>query len=597
MEINGQLIYDAGGQPIALEGMCRDTTERRLAEQEIQRQAARAEVLARTAARLNAQLDLDTVLQRVCDETARALQVPLVCLTLYDDQEQMLRFAALNTDAPPQLLASLRPIPLAHFAEVMGNDRSFLLVPDLQQSALHMEQEAPFIAQYNARTLVICRMQRDGQLIGTLDVLTFNTVRAFTDDEMALLRGLAELAAQAITNARLYEETNRRLGFLEALRDLERIVTGSLDLEITLNNMLNIVTRFLQVDAADVLLLQSDQPYLEFVAGQGFRSKALQHTCLRLGDGYAGKAALQRQKIIITTLQDHEYGFVASPHLATEEFVSYCAIPLLAKGQMKGVLELFHRSPLKVHAEWESFLEALAGQAAMAIDNVILFEAQQQAHLDLMLAYDTTLEGWSRALDLRDRETEGHSARVTDLTERLARALGVPQSDIVHYRRGTLLHDIGKMGIPDAILLKSGPLTEEEWAIMRRHPGYAFEWLSPITYLRPALDIPYCHHERWNGTGYPRGLKGNDIPLAARIFAVVERLGRPLLRPPVPPCLDRNARTRLPAGDVRHAIRPNGCCCLPAVAGRRIDWRWMKHIKPGASAKAISCCSPASAGA
>jgi PAS domain S-box-containing protein/putative nucleotidyltransferase with HDIG domain len=146
----------------------------------------------------------------------------------------------------------------------------------------------------------------------------------------------------------------------------------------------------------------------------------------------------------------------------------------------------------------------------------------RRAHEELTLACDTSLEGWSRALELRDRDTEGHSQRVTQMTLRLARAMNLPEEQLVHIRRGALLHDIGKMGIPDRILLKPGPLTEEEWVIMRKHPEYAYEMLSPIAYLRPALDIPHHHHERWDGTGYPCGLGGENIPLAARIFAVVD---------------------------------------------------------------------------
>ena len=151
-----------------------------------------------------------------------------------------------------------------------------------------------------------------------------------------------------------------------------------------------------------------------------------------------------------------------------------------------------------------------------------MFEELNRSHLELTLAYDTTIEGWAQALELRDRETEGHTRRVADLTVKLAQALGVKSEDLIHIRRGALLHDIGKMGIPDRILLKPGPLTPEEWEIMKKHPVYAWELLSPIKYLRPALDIPYYHHERWDGTGYPRGLKGEEIPLSARIFAVVD---------------------------------------------------------------------------
>jgi putative nucleotidyltransferase with HDIG domain len=189
---------------------------------------------------------------------------------------------------------------------------------------------------------------------------------------------------------------------------------------------------------------------------------------------------------------------------------------------VKGVLEIFHRSHYDPDPEWLEFLESLATQAAIAMDNAELFQDLQRSNQELILAYDATLEGWVRALDMRDKETENHTQRVTEMTLRLARAIGMPEKEMVHIRRGALLHDIGKMGIPDSILHKPGKLTEQEWEIMRKHPVYAYNFLAPIDYLRPALDIPYCHHEKWDGTGYPRGLKGEQIPRAARIFAVVD---------------------------------------------------------------------------
>lgn len=154
--------------------------------------------------------------------------------------------------------------------------------------------------------------------------------------------------------------------------------------------------------------------------------------------------------------------------------------------------------------------------------NTALYKDLQTSNRELQESYETTLEGWSRALDLRDRETEGHTLRVTELTLRIASLMGFTQEQLIHVRRGALLHDIGKMGVPDSILLKPGKLSNEEWNIMRRHPQYAYDLLSPIPYLRPALDIPYCHHEKWDGTGYPRGLKGEQIPFAARLFAAVD---------------------------------------------------------------------------
>ena len=162
------------------------------------------------------------------------------------------------------------------------------------------------------------------------------------------------------------------------------------------------------------------------------------------------------------------------------------------------------------------------GLAADVTDRERAMTDLEASHEALTQAYDSTLEGWVRALDLRDRETEGHTQRVTRLTLELARRMGIPEEDLVHLRRGALLHDIGKIGIPDSVLKKPGPLDEDEWTLMRQHPVWAHEMISSVEFLRPALDIPYCHHERWDGTGYPRGLSGDSIPLAARVFAVVD---------------------------------------------------------------------------
>jgi putative nucleotidyltransferase with HDIG domain len=271
-----------------------------------------------------------------------------------------------------------------------------------------------------------------------------------------------------------------------------------------------------------VLLLHPHTQILEYTAWRGFRTDRMTRLRSRLGEGYAGLAALDRRSIQIPDLADEEPDFSRGRLMEEESFQAYYNAPLIAKGMVQGVLEVFHRSPLSPDSEWLNFLDALSGQAALAIDHTRLFNELQRSNIQLTLAYDATIEGWSRALDLRDKETEGHTQRVTEMTMRLARALGMNEIDLVHVRRGALLHDIGKMGIPDSILLKPGPLTEEEQIFMHLHPVYAYEMLSPIAYLRPALDIPYCHHEKWDGTGYPRGLKGEQIPLAARLFAVVD---------------------------------------------------------------------------
>ncbi|MBN1439737.1 MAG: GAF domain-containing protein [Anaerolineales bacterium] len=344
----------------------------------------------------------------------------------------------------------------------------------------------------------------------------------YPQKDILLLRTLGSQVAPMLENLRLYEETQRRLERLQTLRDIDITISSSLDLHFTLEILLDQVSRRSNVDAVDVLLLNAKTTMLEFVAGKGFHSDALHHTHLRLGEGYAGQAAHERRLVFIENL-DAEVGSLArSPKFPIERFKSYCAAPLIVKGQVKGVLEVFFRTSLAPDPDWFDFLESLTVQAAIAIDNASLFDELQHSNAELNLAYDTTIEGWSRALDLRDEGTEGHTERVTEMTERLARAMGVDESQMVHIRRGALLHDMGKMGIPDSILLKRDALTREEWDIMRRHPLYAFEMLAPVIYLRNSLDIPYCHHEKWDGTGYPRGLKGEQIPLAARIFAIVD---------------------------------------------------------------------------
>ena len=208
--------------------------------------------------------------------------------------------------------------------------------------------------------------------------------------------------------------------------------------------------------------------------------------------------------------------------LAEQGFLSYFGVPLIAQGLVKGVLEIFHRSPLEPDDEWIDFLHTLAGQAAIAIEDAQLFRNLQQSNIELLQAYDATIEDWSRALDLRDKETEVHTQRVTEMAILPGQKLGLSDQELKYMRWGGLLHDIGKMAVPDRILLKPDAFTSEEMDIMKQHPSFALQMLSPIQYLKLALDIPYCHHEHWDGTGYPRGLKGEQIPFTARIFAITD---------------------------------------------------------------------------
>lgn len=202
---------------------------------------------------------------------------------------------------------------------------------------------------------------------------------------------------------------------------------------------------------------------------------------------------------------------------------SVLAVPLVRSGGgFLGMISVQAYARNAYNPEHEQVLVTLANQVSKTIDSVLLISELQHSNSELSIAYEATIEGWSRAMDLRDKETEGHTERVTEMALRLALAMGMDETSRLHLRRGGLLHDIGKLGVPDEILYKQENLNGTEWEIMRQHPQFAFEMLSQIPYLSSALDIPFCHHEKWDGTGYPRGLKGEEIPLSARIFAVVD---------------------------------------------------------------------------
>lgn len=357
----------------------------------------------------------------------------------------------------------------------------------------------------------------------TIGVLMVGRERSFSDGDINILTSLAEISANAIRRADQFEQTRKNLERLESLHRIDLSISSTTDLDATLQVVLEQVTTHLAVDSADIWVYHAQPGKLRLASAKGFLYKPGMALDISEENTCVGQVARSRQRLFLREYarcpREHPVAFLNDRQ---ENFASYVGIPLLAKDQLQGILEIRHRSTLDPSPEWFGFLEILAGQAAIAIDNASLFNGLQSLNLDLINAYDTTLEGWAKALELRDHETEGHSRRVTDMTVVLARGLGISEPEIAHIRRGALLHDIGKIGIPDEILFKNGPLNEEEWSVMRRHPQLAFDLLSGITFLQPALEIPYCHHERWDGKGYPRGLSGEQIPLAARIFAVVD---------------------------------------------------------------------------
>ncbi len=318
------------------------------------------------------------------------------------------------------------------------------------------------------------------------------------------------------------EEVLHQLRHIRSLREIDLAIRGATDVYLSLKTILEFTRSELQIDAADFFLMDPFIHVFNYKAGCGFRGQKTARTELKITHGSALQELLEHKELHLSNFAEPGDEFLPSSFIESEGFVEYYAIPLVVKSNLIGLFEIFQRKPLHITPDWLDFLHTLGGLAAMAIEDDQSVRNLRHANQELLRAYDATIEGWSHALDLRDEETEGHSRRVTELTMKLARAAEIPDGDLVDIRRGALLHDIGKMALPDTILFKGDGLTEEEWVLMRKHPVFALEFLSPIAYLRCALDIPYCHHEKWDGSGYPRGLKGTEIPLAARLFAVVD---------------------------------------------------------------------------
>lgn len=475
------------------------------------RRSSELEVLHQASLRLTSSLERKKVLEAILENTIALTSAENAHIFLYDGKKLSFGAAYWAGAVQPRPIVEPRPTGISNSAVQSGQP---VIVPDCSKNPLTWE--FPSLGAIIGMPLKV-----GAQVLGVMNI-AYPEVHDFSEDELRILDLLGDQAAIALENARLFAETQRRLHHMDSLRTIDQAITASVDLNLTLTILLEQVTSQLAIDAANVLLLSQHTQLLELAARRGFRTGALRPMFLRLGESHAGRAALERRTIEIPDLLQTSEDIRQAAALAQEGFASYYAVPLIAKGQVKGVLEIYNRTPLQPDPEWLEFLESLASEAAIALDNATMFETLQRSNMDLIRAYEETLEGWARALDLRDRETANHTKNVTELSVDLAQFIGMSDRELIHIRRGALLHDIGKMGTPDSILLKPGPLTPEEWEIMKRHPQYAYELLYPIAHLRPAIDIPYCHHERWDGSGYPRGLRGEQIPLSARVFAVVD---------------------------------------------------------------------------
>ncbi len=512
------VIDEQTGEYIGVYGAAKDITERKMVEEEIKKQLTYQKAVNRISTILRGAQTLDEILPHLLKETLSMVETETGAIWLYDKHTKNFEHAVANgwfTELKKPNMTAGEGI-----AGTVYKTGEVHISPDFRHDPLLYKRTINEVPEGWGGICVPIRAEME--TIGVLFVAK-QIPHHWGEEDVRLLTTVSEIAGNTIHRARLHDQTQRQLKHLSALHDIDHAISSTLDLHLLLDTLLSHITLQLHVDAADVLQFDPQTQNLEFITGLGFNSPLSQKFRTRMGEGHAGQAALNRKIIGVSdNSQSADSKCTRILEIPEEGFVAHYAVPLIVKNEVKGVLEVFHRDVLTPEKEWFVFLDTLAGQVAIAMDNATMFESLQQSNLDLAVAYNATIEGWSKALDMRDKETENHTRRVTELTLRLARRMGINEEKIVHIWRGALLHDIGKLGVPDNILLKAGSLTEDEQAIMKRHPQLAYDMLYPIEYLRPALDIPYCHHEKWDGSGYPRGLKGSEIPLSARMFALAD---------------------------------------------------------------------------
>jgi putative nucleotidyltransferase with HDIG domain len=355
-------------------------------------------------------------------------------------------------------------------------------------------------------------------LLNVMDSLSgsANPVASAAIQDLSTLTNSLQLLQSKVSE---YLHTSERQ--LQALVGVGHVINSSLGSEAVLDEVMDAVISLMRAERG-MLMLRDEHGEFRVKAARGMDHANLEGENFSVSKTLIRRVAESGQPVVTTNAQE-DPRFEQQKSIVEHNLRSILCAPLKLKDEIIGVIfvdsrvysGLFEQSDLEM-------LSAFADQAAVAIDSARMFDELQRANFELKEAYDATLNGWALTLELRDKETEGHTQRVTAITERLARKLGIKGDKLEHVRRGSLLHDIGKIAIPDSILLKNGQLTLTERKYMELHPEFAKDMLEKIEFLHPSIDIPYCHHEKWDGSGYPRNLRGEEIPFAARIFAVVD---------------------------------------------------------------------------
>ena len=544
IENNFYPVFDDNGMVHQIAIFGRDITTRKQNEivikksmQETLQKSNTMNVLNQISNKIVSGLELNSVLYALFEESKKLWEINQFYVSLYDDETEMVSFPFSYLNGKPYPIASWKKGTISSsLTEYILDHLETFYIPDthlLPETGELKRKLSDPTRSYAGVPLII-----EDRVVGVLSIQSFNP-NAYTQEQIRMLELLSTQAAIAIQNAQLYQKANQEITerrqtenvLRHHLSELEFLYESGLRFsqittkEELIQQMAHLMEEKLNWPHITIQLCNLTKGTLETMAFSHGRSnksqqrekKRLNSRVISIGEGISGWVAEQGESVCCSDLNQDPRYLKLNP-----ELLSGLYVPIKVGDKVEAVINIESEQLNAFSKADEHLVSTLASQVGIKLANINLLDDLRKSNERIFQAYDKTIQGWSNALDLRDEETEGHTLRVTRLTEELALMMGIPDENRIHIRRGALLHDIGKMGISDRILLKPDKLTDEEWLMMRKHTVYAYNLLSQIDFLHPALNIPYLHHERWDGSGYPVGLKGEEIPLEARIFAIVD---------------------------------------------------------------------------
>ncbi len=492
-----------------------DVTRQKRVQHTLERYARRMEILHEIDQAILTARSAEEIAQAALKGIGRMIPLDQSVVMLIDEAVITVKPIAVIQNTAVEGSPALGSCPLlasANFWNSLSSDE-MTLIDDVSQFPLTRDV-CEGCRGPRKHTLISLPLNSKGKRVGMLSICASDP-KAFNSENLEIAEEIASQLAIVIQQGQLFDQTTHALERERRLNQLSQMINTSLDLDVLIPVFLKMASQLIDADGAALAILSSDNQFPKNYAYPPQLDSPVESLKAQRVDqtGLTQEVILANQPMLLSNYSTHPN---ADPFWVSMGVNAIIGLPISVSGKVLGGLAIYRLSSDRPFSQRDLDLaQSIAAQAGLTIRNAQLYEGLEQA-------YDATIQGWARALELRDSETKGHSDRVIDLTLALAKRCNFPEKDMVHLKRGVFLHDIGKMSIPDSIMLNPGRLTAEEWLVMREHPRRAKELIESINYLKPAIDIPYCHHEKWNGGGYPRGLKGEQIPLAARIFSVVD---------------------------------------------------------------------------